>query len=198
MKKIIILISAFIFLMSCGGKKVKILVMGKGDIKIEGNKVIVQDGSGHIEKEMIISKGESVTFEANGTSSSEKVFENGYYILNLKTDTVVGALQKLGTDLNNGKTITFEQLKLIVDSLNNLVIGKNVSAENKNFFILPNSLQPVSSNLNSKIYGPYKKVSAVQELGPNGEEPEIYKFYTNKEMRELIADKAKMIPASIN
>ena len=43
-------------------------------------------------------------------------------------------------------------------------------------------------------YGPYRKVSATQELGPDGKEPEIYKFYTNTEIRELVETKRKMLP----
>lgn len=199
MKHSIILFTVACILISCGGIKKKVLVMAKGDLKIEGNKITIKNGSGHTEKEMMLSGSkQEIVIDNNGTISSEKINENGYYILNLKTDTVVGSYQRLGKDLNNQTTITFEQLKVIIDSLNNLVLGKNVSASNKNYLIAPNQLALISANIEANIYGPYRQVSATQELGPNGKEPEIYKFYTNKEMRELIESRAKMIPSSNN
>ncbi len=173
--------------------------MGKGELKIEGNRITLQDGSGHIEKEIMLGSGKQMIYaKVNGNDLSFDLYEPGAYILNLKTDTIVGAHQKIGADLNNQKTITFEDLKVIIDSLNNLILGKNVSTQNRNYLIAPNQLQAISMNTMAKIYGPYKKVSATQELGADGKEPEIYKFYTNKEMRELIEAKAKMIPTNSN
>jgi len=192
MKYSVVAIAVVMLLAACGGAEKKVLVMGRGEITVNGALVTIKDGTGHAEQEVTVS-GANITIDKDGVKKDFAVSENGYYILNFKTDTVIGARQKLGVDLNNKGVITQEQMQGILDSLNNLVLGKNVSAANQNYFILPGQLQKVSANINARVYGPFRKIAAQQALDEDGKEPEIYKFYTNREMRDQIEQKQKML-----
>jgi len=68
--------------------------------------------------------------------------------------------------------------------------GSNANATNRNFFIPPNQIAKVTANSQAQIIGPYKKVPASFE---GGKEHEIYKFYTNKEMHEIVDKLSKMV-----
>ena len=130
MKNSIVAIAVVMLLAACGGAEKKVLVMGRGEITVNGSVVTIKDGTGHAEQEVSIS-GTNITIDKDGVKKDFTVAENGYYILNFKTDTVIGARQKLGVDLNNKGVITQEQMQGILDSLNNLVLGKNF----KNFIL---------------------------------------------------------------
>ena len=80
--------------------------------------------------------------------------------------------------------ITQESLKLKIDSLNLLVQGKNISAANRNYYILPNQAVKISSNHLSEVVGPYHQMRSAEKV--DGKEPEIYRFYSIKEIREMI------------
>jgi hypothetical protein len=191
-KTTVIAITATVLLAACGGPEKKVLVMSRGTITVNGNLITIKDGTGHAEQEVTVS-GNAITIDKDGDKKDVAVTETGYYILNYKSDTVIGAKQKLGVDLNNKGIITQEQMQGILDSLNNLVLGKNVSAANQNYFILPGNLQKISANVNARVYGPFRKIAAEQQLDDDGKEPEIYKFYTNREMRDQIEAKSKML-----
>ncbi len=192
MKQTISALAAIVLLAACGKPEKKVLVMSRGTITVNGNAITIKDGTGHAEQEVTVS-GNVLTVDKDGDKKDVAITETGYYILNYKTDTVIGAKQKLGVDLNNKGIITQEQMQGILDSLNNLVLGKNVSVANQNYFILPGNLQKISANVNARVYGPFRKIAAQQEMDEDGKEPEIYKFYTNREMRDQIEAKAKML-----
>jgi hypothetical protein len=58
--------------------------------------------------------------------------------------------------------------------------------------ILPNKPTKISDNPDAKVFGPFTKIPGTLEADKNGKAPEIYKFYTNTEMRDLIANFKKM------
>jgi hypothetical protein len=109
--------------------------------------------------------------------------------LNLKKDTLVGSYQRVGSE-NSQQVITQENLKLRIDSLNQLMAGTNTNTSNRNFCIPPNQIAKVSANTNAEIIGPYKTVPGSFAAG---KEHEIYKFYTNKEMQEIVGKLSKMV-----
>lgn len=168
--------------------------MGRGGISANGNNITMKEGSGYSEETVEVTEGDAVTW--NVTTPTGKTIvnipeEKGFYILNLKTDTIVGSQQILGKDLSSGRTISQEELKLKIDSLIKLTSGSNVSSGHS-YFILPSQLVKVSSDPDAKIFGPFTKIPGTLEADKNGKTPELYKFYTNGEMRRLIADLKKM------
>ena len=189
-KKLLIALSGLLILASCSTPSAskKVLIVGRGKITAKDNKVTMTDGSGYAEETVEVSEDKPVSWSVTtptGTTTVNIPEGAGFYLLNLKTDTIVGSQQNLGSDLG-GRTITQEELKAKIDSLVKLTTGANVSATSHNYFILPNQLAKVSSNSNAKIFGPFTKIPGSIEADKDGKAPEVYKFYTNSEMRDLI------------
>ncbi|WP_147204619.1 hypothetical protein [Segetibacter aerophilus] len=166
----------------------KVLVMGRGKIDAQENNITMTDGSSYVEETIEIKGDKPVTWNVTTPSGKTTVNipeEKGFYILNLKTDTIVGSQQNIGQDLG-GRTMTQEELKVKIDSLIKLTTGANISLGGHNYFILPNQLIKISPNTEAKIFGPFTKIPGSFEADKDGNAPEIYKFYTNTEMRDLI------------
>lgn len=167
--------------------------MGRGKITVKDNEIMVKDGSGYVEETVELNGEKPITYNITTAAAKTTIdipAEKGLYILNLKTDTIVGSQQNLGKDLA-GRTISQEELKVVIDSLIKLTKGVNVSTVSHNYFILPNQVVKVSTNKEAQVFGPFNKIPGSVEADKNGKAPELYKFYTNQEMRQLIANLQK-------
>jgi hypothetical protein len=172
----------------------KVLVVGRGKITATGNDIKMNDDLATAEETVEVHGDKPVSYNVTtptGKTTIEIPVDKGFYILNLRSDTLVGSLQVMGKDLG-GRTISQEELKTKIDSLNKLTTGANVSPANHNFFILPNQLSKVTSNMDAKVFGPFNKIPSTIEADQNGKAPEIYKFYSNNELRQLIANLKKL------
>lgn len=191
MRRILSILIVSAALVSCGGKEggKKLLIMGRGAITANGTDITLKEGAGHAEQEIDLEdKVTDLSVDAGEGKKTMKIpAETGYYILNLKKDTLVGSLQKLGKDLSRADVITQEELKRTIDSLQQLTTGANVKAGGINSFILPNEIKKVSSNVDARVYGPFTGIPASIDPGKDGKDPELYKFYTNTQLRERIA-----------
>jgi hypothetical protein len=191
MKKILIAAAgAVVVLASCGkteaGKKV--LIISRGDITANANNITIKGTTGSAEKLIEITDDKIAELNVdgpNGKSSIKLPGEKGYYILNLRADSLVGSEQKIGTDISSSRTISQEEIKLKIDSLTKLTQGANVTA-GANFLVAPNEIKKISSNANARVFGPFVKIPGKIDAAPGGGTPEIYKFYTTNEMREQI------------
>lgn len=192
MKKIqaiLLVITCLYFLTGCsGGEEKKVLVMASGKVQIKDNVITLEPGTTHTENEIAATNGKLTVTTPSG-SSDFSVPESGLYILNIKTDTLIGSYQRIGTD-NSQQVISQENLKIRIDSLNQLMAGTNANSANRNYYIPPNQIVKVSGNTGAQIIGPYKNVPRSFE---GGKEHEIYKFYTNKEMKEIVEKLSKMV-----
>lgn len=168
---------------SCSGGKKEVLIMGSGKLTLGDNTVTIEPGSRHNEEKLLVSADKFTVKGFEGGDKEIAVAEPGLYILNLKKDTLVGAYQRVGEGMGETK-ITQEVLKQRVDSLMQLTTGANISAEKRNFFLPPGAIAKLSTNNASQVIGPYVKMPTTFA---GGQEHEIYKFYTNKEMQEMIA-----------
>jgi hypothetical protein len=180
-----------LFLAACSGTsdtpQKKVLVMISGKAKIEDNIITLEPGTTHTEN-LITASGDKLTIKSPSGSTDITVPDAGLYILNLKKDTLVGSFQRVGSE-NSQEVITQDNLKLRIDSLNRLMAGTNTNTANRNFCIPPNQIMKVSANTKAEIIGPYKTVPG---SFAGGKEHEIYKFYTNKEMQEIVRKLTKM------
>ena len=193
MKKLcLIAFAGFVSLTACKTEiKKKVMIIGKGDISAEGANITLKGSSGSSDK--TIDLGDETALQVNSPSGKTSVTvpdEPGFYILNLRADTIVGSRQNVGSDLG-GRTITQEELKVKIDSLTQLTTGANVKA-GRSYLILPNQLIKITDNTGARVFGPFNKIPGSLDADENGKEPELYKFYTNTEMRELIANLKKM------
>lgn len=190
MKKIIAYLSFLImmFFAACSGKSTKVMVMASGKVTTQENTITLSPGTTHNEA-TFEPTGETITVNTSSGNKEFSVKEGGLYILNLKNDTIVGSFQPVGTD-NSRKVITQEDLFNRVDSLNKLMAGQNVSEAAKNYNIPPMSIARITANTNAQIIGPYRKIPG--SFDPS-QQHEVYKFYTNKEVAEIVTNVKKML-----
>lgn len=186
MKKILFcpVIALVIAACSEGGKKV--LVMSSGNVQINGNSITLQPGSRHNETSFV-PEGDSITVTSPAGTTGFSVKQSGYYLLNLKKDTIAGAYQQVGT--NNEKVISVETLRTRLDSLSQLMKGTNVSEKSRNFNLPPFTIARLTGNTDAEVIGPYLRLPG--SFDPSREH-EVYKFYTNKEIADIIAKSSEM------
>lgn len=200
MKLSALMVAAIVFFTSCSNNQKKILVLnkGRGTVDIEKQSVKIKDGAGSEEHEMIYDTKDKVSIKvkADEKEATVDIPENGYYLLNAKNDTIIGSYQKYSAQKAAPDTftvITQEMIKKSIDSLVALTEGKNVSAANKNYYILPFTAVKVTDNINATIVAPYHNISSIEKEGDK--DPEVYRFYSIKEIREKIEKQKAMTKA---
>lgn len=179
-------------LCSCHHKKV--VVYADSDIQVDDSRknISVSDGTTFTVKELDYSGGGALEIQAQwpkGKLVMTAAGDDGLFIANLTADTIVGSYQRVGAD-NGQVKLTTDQLKYTVDSLYQLTGGLNIAPQNRNYFIPPGKVVRISENINAKIFPPYTKIPGGYDAS---ETPEVYKFYTNREVREIIDRLSKMI-----
>jgi len=187
MKKLLLAVTIIsLTQIACTSHQKKIIVYASNDIRVDNSQknIKVTEGSTHNEKELDFAGSEPVQLSIESPAGNFKADagEDGLYILNLKNDTVVGSLQHVGAQSTN--RITHEEMEQQADSIAKLLTGQNVSAANKNYFVPPGKMVKVTSVTGAKIFGPFTKIPASFDAGSV---PELYKFYTNKEEREILS-----------
>jgi len=184
------LLIVVLLIAGCGSKGKKLVVMSSGALQQAGTTITIEPGTTHNELTQDYPSGTTtISIKGFPAASSAEFSESGLYLLNLKSDTLVGSIQRFGESEGTVK-VSQEDLKKKVDSLQQLIVGQNISAANKNFYILPGKVQLISANTDARIYGPYVKTPSSVENGA-----EVYKFYTNKQMRETVDKLNKMMIA---
>lgn len=181
-----VLPALMLFLIACSGEDKQVLIMSSGSVKISGNTITLEPSTRHNEQKISVSDEKLNIISPNGNSEVAVNNGGGLYILNLKTDTLVGSYQRIG-EQGESEKITQDDLRKRIDSLEQLTKGTNVNSEKRNYFIPPGQVSKISTNGQAQVVGPYLKMPASFE---SGKEHEIYKFYTNKEVYEII-DKLK-------
>lgn len=169
-------------LFSCSDNTKRVLIMASGKVSVNKNNITLKAGTTHTEEYITIFDD---NIQVNGPDGQQTIALSeggGLYIINLKNDTLVGSYQRVGTD-DSQKKLSRAELKMQLDSLAELQLGKNVSPEKRNYWIPPYTAKKITENKLADIYGPFSSIPAT--LSP-GKEYEIYKFYTNKGVNEII------------
>jgi len=186
-----LLLSALFFLAACSSHQKKVLLYADSKIQVDESQknITVEDGTTQVEQELNFNSGDPVilNISAPGGKYTLEVKEDGLFLANLKKDTVVGSMQHTGESRHT--RITQQELQLQLDSLNKLVKGENISAASKNYFIPPGKVVKISNFTNAKIFGPYQPVPSAFDASSV---PEIYKFYSLSEEKEIIAKLTEM------
>ena len=195
MKKIktAVVLMASTVLFSCGSSHSKrILVYASSDIKVDASQknITVTEGTTHHEKVLDFPGSGTITLNVESPTGkySLEATDDGLYIANLKPDTLVGSYQQVGTD-NGTVKITPERKEAMIDSLEKLVNGSNISAANKNYFIKPHSMVWITKTVNAKIFGPFTTIPSGFDASTV---PEIYKFYKVDDERAIIENLKKL------
>ncbi len=193
--KLLLAIGTCSLLLACStktSKKVIVYAKGTATVNEKTQTIDTKDGAGQDEKILSYSQSEAITLHLNTPQGSNDVAiaQDGLYILNAKKDTLVGGFVHFVDPRIKKNVTTQEELKADIDSLEMLVAGKNVSEQNKSFMILPRSAAKISDNLAAEVVGPFHKLTTLEKV--DGKIPDVYKFYTLKEMRETI-NKLKLL-----
>jgi hypothetical protein len=186
-----LLLLALLFLGACSSHQKKVLLYADSKIQVDESQknIIVEDGTTQVEQELNFNSGDPVILNVSGPAGKYtlEVKEDGLFLANLKKDTVVGSMQHIGESRHT--RITQQELQLQLDSLNKLVKGQNISAAAKNYFLPPAQVVKISNFTNAKIFGPYQPVPSAFDASSV---PEIYKFYSLSEEKEIIAKLTEM------
>ena len=178
---------------ACKGHEKKVLVYASDKITVDDSRQHITiangDGTTHHEQELVFTTGDAVTLNVESPKGKYTVTipDDGLYIANLKTDTVVGSRQHVGE--GSESRITQEALKQKLDSLEKLIQGENVSEANQNYFIVPGKAVKLTGETKARIFGPFVTIPGGFDAGSV---PAVYKFYSMKEMREIIGKLQKM------
>lgn len=168
--------------------------MSKGKVTInqDAKTITVESGGTSHEEQTVEFLGDepltlAVTTDAGKMSIT--IPGKGYYVLNAKVDTIIGSYQNYSLPQTTGKTITQEDLKHRIDSVQQLLAG-NATTANRNYFILPGKAVKITDNFDATMVGPFNSLTTLEQTGDKV--PEVYKFYTTKDVRENLARLQKM------
>ncbi len=195
MKKLLFGSIALLGLAACSTppqKKVVVMASGKFTVSQNGDAIQFEPGTQHNE-EVINLKGDKITLNNGGTTKDISVAEPGVYLLNLKNDTLIGSLQVFGDASTRESRITQEELMTRMDSLQQLMVGSNVTPERKNHYLAPGDFKKISAEDNAIVVGPYRGIPASLSPDADGKVPEVYKFITNKDARATLDRLTKML-----
>ena len=186
-----LLFSALFFLSACSSHQKKVLLYADSKITVDESQknITVEDGTTQVEQELNFNSGDPVVLNITGPKGKYtlEVKGDGLFLANCKKDTVVGSMQHTGESRHT--RITQQELQLQLDSLNKLIKGQNISASAKNYFVPPGQIVKISDLTNAKIFGPYQPIPHAFDASSV---PEIYKFYSLAEEKEIIAKLTEM------
>ncbi|HWB24948.1 MAG TPA: hypothetical protein VG738_05690 [Chitinophagaceae bacterium] len=197
MKKSLFFLAVPLLMVACSGNQKKVLILSHDNPQIDeaNHTVNCSATKGHEEKELEMSGNVTLKVSTAAGNADINLPDKGYYIVNLKNnDTIIGSYQAFTTADQAHRKITQDDLKMKIDSLQQLIQGKNVSAANRNYFILPNTAARVTPNIDATIIAPYHAMSGVPQTD-DGKAPEVYQFYTINEVRDIITNLQKLTRA---
>jgi hypothetical protein len=177
-------------LVSCAShnntKRILVVAKGSADINTDTKTITLTNGAGTEEKSADFNSAEklSLTLKKEDGDVTVDIPESGYYLLNAKNDTIVGSYQKYGAPKTSYETVKQETILKGIDSLQQLIQGINVSAANRNFYILPYHAVKITNNLDAFLVTPFHQMTSIEKT--DNKEPEVYRFYSVKEVRETI------------
>ena len=139
---------------ACKSHDKKILLYASGNIQTDNShtNITVADGTTHHEQELDFPGSEPVTLNVQSPQGkfSLNAAEDGFYIANLKNDTVIGSYQHVGAD-NGGARMSQDAAKQKLDSLQKLLLDQNVSDANRNYFILPGKVVKITRSEERRV-----------------------------------------------
>jgi len=190
-KKRRLLLAVVLLLSACSSHQKKIILYADSKIQVDESQknITVQEGTTQVETELNFNSSGPVVLNINGPGGKYtlEANEDGLWLANLKSDTIVGSLQHTG---NIKQTrITQDQLKFQLDSLKQLVRGANITAVSKNYFIVPGKIEKITPLITAKIFGPFVPIPSSFDAGSV---PEIYKFYNLSEINTIIGKLTEM------
>lgn len=121
-----------------------------------------------------------------GLPASVSIEKDGLTILNLKpADTLMGHLVQYKTAGNQKTRFTQEDLASSVDSLQQLLRQNSTGRFARVLYLKPGEVKYVSASGEAQVIGPFHRLTSMEMR--DGKMPEVYRFYTFREIREALA-----------
>jgi len=182
--------SAVLFAACSSNNTKKVMIVATGDINVNADSktITLAGGSGATDKTVSFNSAGPLTLTIksdDGSSTPVTLNDNGFFMLNARKDTIAGAYQNYAAPKSTVDTIKQATLEKGIDSLSQLIEGKNVSASNRNFFITPNTAVMLTANTDAFVVPPFHQMTSIEKVGDK--DPEVYRFYTLNEIREQLA-----------
>ncbi|HJU46416.1 MAG TPA: hypothetical protein VJ647_06505 [Chitinophagaceae bacterium] len=186
----VLLFFAIALLTACSPKETKkVVIMASGKVTAKNNNIKVEPGTQHNEQTVSFSGDDRVVLSVETPEGTDTMAleDNGLYVLNLRMqDTLVGGIVKYGESSSRTR-VSDEELNHLIDSTRRLILGMGANDEDKTYFILPNMVKKISTDLNAIVVGPFQGIPYELDR-KDGKVPEVYKLYTNKQQRESLLD----------
>src|SRR5258705_2027699 len=187
MKKISILtvcIAALGFFACSGGgnSEKRIVIMASGKITVTDKTIKLDPSFTHNEQEVIF-KDDKLTLTVQSTAGTNKTFDltdNGTYLLNLQTDTLIGGIVNYGS-IGMPGSISAEEMDHIIDSTQQLMQGLNTNDAKGPYYILPFNIKKISAKGNTKVVGSFKGIPYKNDVDSDGNLPDVIKFFSVKQ-----------------
>lgn len=162
--------------------------MANGDLdkKSTATNIQIDQGNSYVEQEYLVDGDAALKAKLGSEEKSANIQGSGYYLWNLKKDTLIGGKQNIAEGTIKDATITQEMLKVKIDSLQQLVNNQNVSEANHNYFVLPGQLAKITSSTDVLLVGPYNTIPRQLDETKYSAKTEVYKFYTAQDIRTQI------------
>lgn len=180
--------TALMFAACSNGSQKKVVIMASGNLSVNDKQISLDPGFTHNEKEIVFTGKDPVTLSVKTSGGESKNFDlkdDGVYLLNLQTDTLIGSLVNYG-DVGNTEVITNDKLNHIIDSTTQLMSGISANDAKKTYFIVPMSIKKISSESNARLVGSFKGIPYKVTADESGKIPDVFKFFTNKQKRETL------------
>lgn len=184
MKNILFPLAAIV-LASCS-EKATVTVISNGEF-VKGataSSFSINKGNSYLQQEIVMGSNDKLTAKTTAGDKEAPLSGAGYYVWNLRTDTLIGSIQRINAGNTTDQTITQEKLKHTIDSLQNL-LNNNISGSTA-FFVAPGALQKLTSGSDVYFVGPFNGLPAQLDENIVSENTEVFKFYTSKDVREQI------------
>jgi len=172
-----------------GNSEKRVVIMASGKLTVTDKTIHLDPSLTHNEQEVVF-KDDKLTLALQTTAGTNKTFdltENGVYLLNLQTDTLIGGIVNYGS-IGMPGSITAEEMDHIIDSTQQLMQGLNANDAKGTFYILPMNIKKISSKNNTKVVGSFKGIPYKNEADSDGNMPDVIKFFTVKQKRETLKD----------
>ncbi len=188
MKNFLTLILISLLLAGCNSKSTRIKIFANGELEkaSAGNEITIRPNRNYLEKELELNASQPLKATVGNQTYEATPDGEGYYAWNLKTDTLVGSRQWLNQGATEQQTMTQQRLKQVIDSLELLVIGRNINAANQNFMLEPGRLVKLTSSQDVLVVGPFNSLPKQLDESKYSINTEVFRFYTVKDVREQI------------
>lgn len=193
MKQITALLLVPVMLASCSVGEKRLIVISPDNTSVHtGERKITAAGKGHGEQTVVFREEGSVALQVSSPAGEGTVTleGEGIFLLNTKTDTIIGSWSPYTAPKDSITKISEERLRADIDSLQQIMNG-NVSAAKRTFFVLPNQAVKITENTKAHIVTPFHRMTSIEVK--KGETPEVYRFYMMSEARTTLLRLKQML-----